>query len=63
MPLLISLPHVGTDIPPALADRLVPRALASEDTDWHLARLYRPLAERLGRQPHRWRATAATSST
>jgi N-formylglutamate deformylase len=48
VPLLISLPHVGTDIPPALADRLVPRALASEDTDWHLARLYRPLAEALG---------------
>ncbi|MFG6468816.1 N-formylglutamate deformylase [Roseateles sp. BYS87W] len=48
VPLLISLPHVGTDIPPELHDRLVPRALASEDTDWHLERLYRPLAERLG---------------
>jgi N-formylglutamate deformylase len=47
-PLLISLPHVGTEIPPELHERLVPRALASEDTDWHLERLYRPLAEALG---------------
>ena len=47
-PLLISLPHVGTEIPPELHDRLVPRALASEDTDWHLERLYAPLAARLG---------------
>ena len=48
VPLLISLPHVGTELPPELHDRLVPRALASEDTDWHLERLYRPLAEKLG---------------
>ncbi len=48
VPLLISLPHVGTEIPAELAGRLVPRALLSEDTDWHLERLYRPLAERLG---------------
>jgi N-formylglutamate deformylase len=47
-PLLISLPHVGTEIPAALAGRLVPRALASEDSDWHLERFYRPIAERLG---------------
>ena len=48
VPLLISLPHVGTEIPPELAERLVPRALASEDSDWHLERLYRPLAEASG---------------
>lgn len=48
VPLLISLPHVGTELPPELRERLVPRALASEDTDWHLERLYRPLAESLG---------------
>jgi N-formylglutamate deformylase len=48
VPLLISLPHVGTEIPPELHDHFVPRALASEDTDWHLERLYRPLAEKLG---------------
>ncbi|MFT7772046.1 N-formylglutamate deformylase [Roseateles sp.] len=47
-PLLISLPHVGTEIPPELRGRLLPRALASEDTDWHLERLYRPLADKLG---------------
>ena len=48
VPLLISLPHVGTEIPAELQQRLVPRALASEDSDWHLERLYRPLAEKLG---------------
>ncbi|MFG6487552.1 N-formylglutamate deformylase [Roseateles sp. BYS78W] len=48
VPLLISLPHVGTEIPPELAERFVPRALLSEDTDWHLERLYRPLAQALG---------------
>ncbi|HEY1128996.1 MAG TPA: N-formylglutamate deformylase [Roseateles sp.] len=47
-PLLISLPHVGIEIPAELHSRLLPRALASEDTDWHLERLYRPLADKLG---------------
>ncbi len=32
-PLLVSFPHVGTAIPAALAARMVPRALATEDTD------------------------------
>ena len=39
-PLLISLPHVGTHLPDDLKPRLVERALATEDTDWHLERLY-----------------------
>ena len=39
-PLLLSLPHVGTRIPDALQALLVPRALALEDTDWHLATVY-----------------------
>ncbi|WP_029002084.1 N-formylglutamate deformylase [Azohydromonas australica] len=39
-PLLLSLPHVGTEIPPELRRRLVPRALEVEDTDWHLEPLY-----------------------
>lgn len=39
-PLLISFPHVGTWLPEALKPRLQPRALAMEDTDWHLERLY-----------------------
>jgi N-formylglutamate deformylase len=39
-PLLLSLPHVGTQIPAAIAARLVPRALEVENTDWHLAQVY-----------------------
>ena len=39
-PLLLSLPHVGTEIPADVARGLVPRALALEDTDWHLAEVY-----------------------
>ena len=39
-PLLISMPHVGTLIPPDQQPRLVDRALAVEDTDWHLEALY-----------------------
>jgi N-formylglutamate deformylase len=39
-PLLLSLPHVGTVLPDALRPRLFDRALAVEDTDWHLDRLY-----------------------
>jgi N-formylglutamate deformylase len=39
-PLLVSLPHVGTAIPESLRARYVERALAVEDTDWFLDRLY-----------------------
>ena len=39
-PLLVSMPHIGTDIPQELAPAYQPRALEMEDTDWHLARLY-----------------------
>jgi N-formylglutamate deformylase len=39
-PLLISVPHVGLDIPPELAARMVPRAQQVEDADRHLDRLY-----------------------
>jgi N-formylglutamate deformylase len=39
-PLILSLPHVGTQLPDELRDLYVPRALALEDTDWHLERLY-----------------------
>ena len=39
-PLLVSVPHVGTAIPEDIAAALVPRALAREDTDWHLAEVY-----------------------
>jgi N-formylglutamate deformylase len=40
VPLLLSMPHVGTDIPDVVAARLAPCALAMADTDWHLAELY-----------------------
>ena len=39
-PLLVSVPHAGTDLPADLAARLHPRAANVEDTDWHLDRLY-----------------------
>jgi N-formylglutamate deformylase len=39
-PLVVSLPHAGTHIPPALAGRYQPEALAVPDTDWHLDALY-----------------------
>jgi N-formylglutamate amidohydrolase len=39
-PLLLSMPHSGTELPQSLADRLVPDALALPDTDWHVPRLY-----------------------
>ncbi len=44
-PLLVSMPHIGTDIPADLRAYYVPRALQVEDTDWHLARLYNFLGE------------------
>jgi N-formylglutamate deformylase len=39
-PLLVSLPHAGTHIPPDIAASLQPRSLQVEDTDWFLDRLY-----------------------
>jgi N-formylglutamate deformylase len=44
-PLLISLPHIGTQIPAELQPGYVERALALEDTDWHLDALYDFAAE------------------
>ena len=44
-PLLVSMPHIGTEIPPELRPAFYPRALAVEDTDWHLAQLYNFLPE------------------
>ena len=46
-PLLISMPHVGTFVPPALATRLTNEARGVPDTDWHLERLY-SFADELG---------------
>jgi N-formylglutamate deformylase len=47
-PLLISMPHVGSVIPDDQVRRYQPRALLSEDTDWHLEQLYGDIAADLG---------------
>jgi N-formylglutamate deformylase len=47
LPLLVSMPHVGTDIPDDVAARLMPCAAARADTDWHLPELY-GFAEEMG---------------
>lgn len=39
-PLLLSMPHAGTYVPPAIAARLSDDARRVPDTDWHLDRLY-----------------------
>ena len=39
-PLLVSLPHDGSAIPAALAERMTPEARRAPDTDWHVSRLY-----------------------
>ena len=48
VPLLISLPHDSSFIPATIAARMHPSARLSPDTDWHVGRLYEPLAQRLG---------------
>jgi N-formylglutamate deformylase len=48
VPLLISLPHDGSFIPGDIAERMRPAARRSPDTDWHVGRLYEPLAQALG---------------
>ena len=39
-PLLVSLPHDGSEIPADIAARMHARARIAPDTDWHVARLY-----------------------
>ncbi len=39
-PLLVSVPHAGTELPAELVPRLVSPWLARKDADWHLDRLY-----------------------
>jgi N-formylglutamate deformylase len=46
-PLLLCMPHTGTDIPPELQARFVSAWLARKDTDWWIDRLY-AFAEDLG---------------
>ena len=40
LPLLISIPHLGTDIPAELQDGMADIAAIKQDTDWHLDQLY-----------------------
>lgn len=44
-PLLVSIPHLGQEIPDALRDGYAEEALRLADTDWHLDRLYDFAAE------------------
>lgn len=46
-PLLLSLPHVGTYVPPEIASRFTDEARDVPDTDWHLEALY-DFADALG---------------
>jgi len=39
-PLLLCMPHTGTEIPPKIESRLVSAWLARKDTDWWVDRLY-----------------------
>ena len=39
-PLLVSLPHDGSEIPAAIAARMPESSRRAPDTDWHVARLY-----------------------
>jgi N-formylglutamate deformylase len=45
-PLIVSIPHAGTRIPPELAGDFVDAARSVPDTDWHLAALYDFVRER-----------------
>jgi N-formylglutamate deformylase len=48
VPMLVSLPHDGSFIPDDIATRMHPAARRAPDTDWHVGRLYEPLAQALG---------------
>lgn len=40
-PLLVNVPHAGTEVPDAIAARLTPAARVLPDTDWFVDELYR----------------------
>jgi len=40
LPLLISVPHDGRELPDDIASRMTPAARQLPDTDWHVAELY-----------------------
>jgi len=39
-PVILGFPHTGTDVPPAIWDRLNDNGKILADTDWHIHRLY-----------------------
>ena len=39
-PIILGLPHTGTDVPPAIWDRLNDNGRLLADTDWHIHDLY-----------------------
>ena len=42
-PVILGMPHVGTQVPDAIAARLNSEGLVLRDTDWHIDRLYADL--------------------
>jgi formiminoglutamase len=44
-PLLLGLPHTGTELPDDVADKLNERGRALADTDWYIHTLYDGLVE------------------
>ncbi|MBI1386698.1 MAG: N-formylglutamate deformylase [Rhizobiales bacterium] len=44
-PVVLGMPHVGTHVPPEVADALNAQGLGLADTDWHIDRLYDGLLE------------------
>lgn len=56
-PIVLGLPHTGTDVPPQIEAKLNARGRALEDTDWHIHRLYEgllPDASRVRATFHRY---------
>lgn len=45
VPLLISMPHAGIKLTPAVQAGLIPEAQSLPDTDWHIPKLYEFAAE------------------
>lgn len=44
-PVILGLPHTGTDVPPDIRDRLNDEGRKLRDTDWHVHTLYEGLLE------------------
>ena len=39
-PVILGFPHTGTDVPPAIWERLNDNGRVLADTDWHIHHLY-----------------------